>query len=76
MTMASGASSMLTARDVYKRQLYDLAAMVGSVFQNPKSQFFLLAVVPVLENIRHALIDLGGFLVGCLLYTSIFPCPR
>ena len=29
-----------THLDVYKRQLYDTAKTVGSVFQNPRSQFF------------------------------------
>ena len=35
-----------------------------NVAKHKLCQFFLLAVAPVLENVRHALIDLGGFLVG------------
>ena len=35
-----------------------------NVAEHKLCQFFLLAVAPVLENVRHALIDLGGFLVG------------
>ena len=35
-----------------------------NVAKHKLCQFFLLAVTPVLENVRHALIDLGGFLVG------------
>ena len=36
----------------------------GNVAKHKLRQFFLLAVAPVLENVRYALIDLGGFLVG------------
>ena len=47
-------SDLLRGRGLWRR----------NVAEHKLCQFFLLAVAPVLENVRHTLIDLGGFLVG------------